>query len=281
MPLILSLQEGDPPEHYLRRVGPLRALYRSIFERADIVHAISSFLGEYAHRMGYAGTVRVIPNGVAVSHFGAAPDGAELAALRKKLSKRKGEVYLITVSRLVKKNAVDDCIRALAHLPSHFKLIVVGEGPLGQWLWHLAAKVGVLERVLFTGHLSHDELPLYLHLSDIFVRPSRSEGMGNVFIEAMAAGLPVIGTPVGGITDFLFDPDRTKLGKVTPTGLFCDVDDPASIARAAIRLVEDEALRERIVESGSAMVREKYDWDALARAMHERVLSVGTPRAER
>ena len=143
------------------------------------------------------------------------------------------------------------------------------------------AGVGVLERVLFTGHLSHDELPLYLHLSDIFVRPSRSEGMGNVFIEAMAAGLPVIGTPVGGITDFLFDPDRTKLGKVTPTGLFCDVDDPASIARAAIRLVEDEALRERIVESGSAMVREKYDWDALARAMHERVLSVGTPRAER
>jgi len=274
IPFILTLQEGDPPEHYKRRVGLLAPLYKKIFKQADVIQVISEFLAGYGREMGYEGEPVVIPNGVTVEHFAEKPPEKNIQKLRDKLSKRDGEVYLVTVSRLVKKNAVDDIIRSLTHLPPHIKLIVLGEGPLGKWLWHLAGKLGVLKRLLFRGHVSHEELPLYLYASDIFVRPSRSEGMGNVFIEAMAAGLPVVGTKVGGITDFLFDPEQTKMGKITPTGLFCNVDDPKSIAESVMRLIDDKKLRERIIANASAMVKEKYDWDTLAQKMYELVFSI-------
>lgn len=273
VPFLLTLQEGDPTEHYKKRVGVLMPLYKKIFTRADKVQAISTFLADFARSMGHIEPVKVVPNGADINHFAHTPSEKKIGVLLEKLSKKQKDVYLITVSRLVKKNAVDDCIRALSHLPEHVKLIVVGVGPDGAALWKLATNLGVEKRVLFTGHIPHEELPLYLHASDIFVRPSRSEGMGNVFIEAMAAGLPVIGTPVGGITDFLFDPDKTKLGKVTPTGLFCEVDSPKSIVSAIERLLKDTDVRDEIIHNASALAKEKYDWETIARTMWEEVLT--------
>lgn len=282
VPFILTLQEGDPPAHYIKRVGILEPLYRSIFRYADIVQAISTFLAQYAHRMGHEHDIEVIPNGVSVRDFARKPTTKEITAFTKRFSKGDDDVYLVTVSRLVKKNAVDDIIRALAHLPTHVKLLVIGDGPEGEALWKLAVELGVEKRVWFGGHIPHGELPLYLHSSDIFVRPSRSEGMGNAFIEAMAAGLPVIATPVGGIPDFLYDPDKKSpiavkkdttrhLGSVTPTGLFCKVNNPESIAAAVKRLLDDPKLRERLAENASGIVRTKYDWHAIAASMRQHV----------
>jgi glycosyltransferase involved in cell wall biosynthesis len=70
----------------------------------------------------------------------------------------------------------------------------------------------------FHGQKDKKEMIELLHKADVFIRPSRSEGLGNSFLEAMAAGLPIIGTEVGGIPDFLFDP---KTHKEKATGLFC------------------------------------------------------------
>jgi glycosyltransferase involved in cell wall biosynthesis len=156
------------------------------------------------------------------------------------------------------KNAVGDIIASLRYLPERVKLLIIGTGYLEQSLRKQAASYQLQHRVSFLGFIPHDALPEYLHAADIFCRPSLSEGFGNSFIEAMAAGLPVITTPVGGIVDFLRDKE---------TGLFCKVGDPKSIADAVLLLEEQPALREAIISSARRMVEQKYDWDIVAKQM--------------
>ncbi|KKT60603.1 MAG: Glycosyl transferase group 1 [Parcubacteria group bacterium GW2011_GWC1_44_26] len=87
----------------------------------------------------------------------------------------------------------------------------------------------------------------------------------------MAAGIPVIATPVGGIPDFLFDPDKNPDHE--PTGLFADINSPESIARQIKRLIDDPALRNRLFINGRTLVAEKYDWSLIAKAMKEKVFN--------
>ena len=117
---------------------------------------------------------------------------------------------------------------------------------------------------MFAGYVSHEELPAYLGISDIFVRPSIIEGMGNAFIEAFAAGTPVIGTSVGGIPDFLTEGE---------TGLFCKVQDPQSIADAVQWYLDDSELRSRVIENARKLAAEKYDWSLIARDMKEKIFA--------
>jgi glycosyltransferase involved in cell wall biosynthesis len=86
------------------------------------------------------------------------------------------------------------------------------------------------------------------------VRPSISEGLGTAFLEAMAAGLPIVGTNVGGIPDFLKD---------SQTGLFCTTESK-SIAEKINLLLKDNDLRNRISENARKLVSEKYQWDNIA-----------------
>jgi glycosyltransferase involved in cell wall biosynthesis len=88
--------------------------------------------------------------------------------------------------------------------------------------------------------------------------------MGSAFIEAFAAGIPVVATPVGGITDFLFDPARTP--GVEQTGVFCNVRDPESVASAVKRYLDDPALVATVIKNAKALVDDKYDWDMIASA---------------
>ncbi len=82
--------------------------------------------------------------------------------------------------------------------------------------------------------------------------------MGNAFIEAMAARLPVVATQVGGISDFLFDP--IKNAQKEPTGFAVEVKNPRLIAAAVSRYIEDSDLKYRIINNASQLVKEKYDW---------------------
>jgi glycosyltransferase involved in cell wall biosynthesis len=189
-----------------------------------------------------------------------------VAHIKGELEKKDDELFLVTTSRLVEKNGIADVISALTLLPENVRFIVCGEGPLLNELQQQAKDLGVRERVVFLGNMSREALPAYLHASDIFIRPSLSEGLGSSFLEAMAAGLPVIATPVGGIPDFLFDVDEYK---EKATGVFCEVQNPESIAFAVKRLIQDVGIRERIAQNGKKLVIEKYDWDMVARSMKE------------
>jgi len=264
---LLTLQEGDPLEHYAKRAGRLEWLHRKVFRRADAVQAISKFLADWAVKMGFAGTPEVIPNGVDIGRFTVRISDDEHRRIRSSFGFSSDDVVLVTVSRLSLKNGVDDIIRSLAHLPVNFKALIVGEGEDKEKLTTLAEQKGLKDRIMFAGHRGHDEVPGILQSSDIFVRPSLSEGLGNSFLEAMAAGLPVIGTPVGGIPDFLTDGE---------TGVFCKVRDPESIATTVRRIREEPGLKEKLVANGTSMVRERYGWDGIARRIGEMLSKLDT-----
>jgi glycosyltransferase involved in cell wall biosynthesis len=90
--------------------------------------------------------------------------------------------------------------------------------------------------------------------ADVFVRPSLSEGLGNSFLEAMALGLPIIGTKVGGIPDFLKDGE---------TGLFCQVNNPEDVARKIRMIKGDPILREKLIKNGQGLVKTFYSWETI------------------
>lgn len=271
IPYALALQEGDPFEHVFGRpfIRPFLPLLRAGFRNAIVIQTISTFLARWARTMSPDAIVEIVPNGVDVSHFSKEYPETAIDEVKDELGKEMGDVFLITTSRLVHKNAVDDVIRALPQLPQHVKFIVLGVGPDEGALKELAKEVGVVDRVQFFGQVGHDELPKYLKASDIFIRPSRSEGMGNSFVEAMAASLPVIATQEGGISDFLFDEKRNP--DTPTTGWAVDVDSPAQIAGAVKEIMENPSKVRAVTTTAKAMVIEKYDWDIVAKDMRGKV----------
>ena len=161
----------------------------------------------------------------------------------------------------MKKNGVDTLIKAFAEVCKKFpdaKLHVVGDGLLRRKLEELSGDLGIANNVKFFGALAYEKIPQYLAKADVFVRPSRSEGLGTAFLEAMAMGLPVVGTRVGGIPDFL-EHERT--------GLFTNVDDAEDLARQITRLFTDGALYEKLSRNGREVVQKTYTWETIARTM--------------
>ena len=194
---------------------------------------------------------------------------AIIAEVGDDLGKRMGDVFLITTSRLVRKNGIDVVIKALPLLPEHVRFIVVGVGPDDLALKRLARESGVAERVRFVGAVAHGDIPKYLHASDIFIRPSRSEGMGSSFVEAFAAGLPVIATQEGGIADFLFDEKRNP--EMPITGWAVDSESSEQVAQAVRDIMEHPEKVRAVTATARALAAEKYDWNIVARDMREKV----------
>ena len=257
---LLTLQEGDTLDYPEKRMGLAKifigGLFRKIFIKADYVQAISNYLADWARNMGAKAPIEVVPNGVSVEK-----------SIRSKVHKVKSQnnKIIITTSRLVYKNGIDTLIKAMAilcvqHRMSNIKLQILGGGQEEKKLKELAKELKVEDIVQFIGYVEPEKVYDYLAGADIFVRPSRTEGLGSSFLEAMGAGLPVIGAPVGGIPDFLNDGE---------TGLFCKVDDPKDLAEKIKKLMTDEKLAKHITENGRRLILEKYDWDDIARKMKE------------
>lgn len=160
---------------------------------------------------------------------------------------------IVTTSSLIPRNGLDTLVKACALLSSKldWQLTIAGDGPERQSLEILAHGLPVK----FLGRVPGAKIPQLLHTSNIFVRPSRFEGFGSSFIEAMAAGLPVIGTPVGGITDFLTD---------NQTGLLVPIDDAKALAAAITRLATNKRLWQKLSRAGKVLVRTRYSWDKVA-----------------
>lgn len=266
VPIFLTLQEGDSEEDIYRRMGFLKPLFQQVFKKARQVQAISHYLAKWAKTMGAEVPASVVPNGVDLSRF--KPRVKEASnELRSRLQLKPKDQVVITVSRLEPKNGVADLIQAMVYLSEEVKLFILGSGSLSKSLRQLAVELKISERVHFLGEVSQDALPSYLALAEVFCRPSLSEGLGIAFLEAMAMGVAIVATKVGGIPDFLEE---------GVTGLFCEVSNPESIAAAIKRLLDDSALRERIAANGRKLVREKYDWDLIAKEMNRLFLEFGT-----
>ena len=273
VPYVLTLQEGDPPGEIEKTVRPLWMLFSRAFRRAEVVQVISNFLGDWARLRGFAGPLEVIPNGVDLELFATERPAFEAEETRKQLNIKKSEIMLVTTSRLVRKNAIDECIRALSLLPNEYVFVVLGNGPEEAKLKELAREMQVNDRVRFLGYVGHVDMPQYLHSADIFIRPSRSEGMGNSFIEAFVAGIPVIATQEGGISDFLFDPVRNP--NHPATGFAVEKDSPEQIAQAVRNITnpENRQLVREIVKTAKTLASENYDWRSITLRMRTDVFA--------
>jgi len=266
---LLTLQEGDNLAEVERKMALGKRWFKNIFTGADYVQAISNYLAEWARKMGAKCPVEVVPNGANIKKLKIKNEKLKINELNNELKNELGigenEKVVITVSRLVKKNGVSDLIEAMKDVEG--KLIICGDGEEKKKLEVRSKKLGISDKVKFLGHIPPIQLPKYYAVADVFCRPSLSEGLGNVFLEAMAASVPVIATPVGGIPDFLED------GK---TGWFCEVKNPKSIAEKT-RWILDKKNKEQVekVKSNAReMVREKYDWEGVARKMERIFVSL-------
>lgn len=259
---LLTLQEGDPISYIKKKVFFVWPLFKMIFKRADYIQAISNYLADFGKEMGASCPLEVIPNGVDRKFFATEENflkkNYHRQSFRQDLGINHDDIVLITTSRLVVKNGISDIIDSLKNLPKNVKLLILGTGQLESELKDKADSINNFSdsnRVYMLGFVPQDNIPEYLWSSDIFIRPSISEGLGNSFLEAMASGIPVIATPVGGIVDFLRDGE---------TGLFCDVQNPNSIALKVEKLIKDKESRDFIVDSASKMVSERFDWDKIS-----------------
>lgn len=248
-PFLLTLQEGDNLNEVESKMAPLWWKFKNIFTSADYVQCISSYLAAWAQKMGVTAPVEVVPNGVDLPVF--------YCDQEKTCGGDSSTKTIFTASRLVKKNAVDVIIEALAILPDYFKLKIAGTGEEEDKLKTLIKKLGLGNRVEFLGNLNKEAVAKELSHADFFTRPSRSEGLGNSFLEAMAAGVPVVATPVGGIPDFLKDDE---------TGFLVPVDDPQALAEK-IKFITSPQNKEKVwavINAARALVKQTYNWDTLA-----------------
>ena len=256
-PIVLNLQEGRN-----FKTNPLKQFFfKRIVSSADYVTAISSHLKVVAQKYGAKKKpIKIIPNGVDMKNFSQEFSYGELTELSDKLGIKPDEKVIISVSRLAPKNGIGDLIQAMGILVNNwqglrYKLLLAGSGKLDQPFRELTHKLGIARDVVFAGDISHEELPKYLRIADVFVRPSLSEGLGNAFLEAMASGVAIVGTPVGGIPDFLIEGE---------TGFFCEVGNPQSIAEKIKLIFDDEKLSGQIIGKAYKLVKEKYNWTAIA-----------------
>ncbi len=268
---LLTLQEGDPPAYIEKKMRVFGSWFRDAFTQADCIQVISNFLGLWAKGMGYGGEPLLVPNAVDTAHFTQTYSKEVLQAVRDEFKVAATDTLLVTTSRLVPKNAVDDVIEALVHLPDSVKFIVFGTGPEEARLQALVAARGLTDRVQLRGQIGHAEMPKYLKACDIFIRPSRSEGMGNSFVEAMAAELPVIATQEGGIADFLFDAKRNPT--LPATGFAVDANSPQQIATVVTHIMNSPVEVQATVARAKAMAIATYDWDLIANQMDVKVFT--------
>ena len=254
---LLTLQEGDSLKKIWSRTWFMRPIYKKIYRRANEIQAISNYLATRARKFGFQKLVHVIPNGVDLTYFGTTTEEKK-RELRATLALATEDAVVITTSRLVYKNGIDTLIVAMKEVSA--KLLIIGSGKLETKLKLLTQELQLRDKVLFLGHVPHTELGGYLAISDVFVRPSRSEGLGSSFLEAMAIGIPVIGTRVGGIPDFLSD------GK---TGLFCEVNNPKDLADNITKILSNQELHHTLVQNGKTLVQERYMWDHISVQMKQ------------
>lgn len=246
-PFVLTLQEGNREWE----AGISQWWWRTVIRGADHITVISSFLENVARERGYNGTITLVPNGVDESF------------LDVKKNSTGEQLRIVSASRLVEKNGIDVLIAGCALLPKNISwhLTLAGDGKDSHNLKLQSKNLGIEDKVTFLGNVPYGDLPRLYQNMDVFVRPARSEGLGTAFLEAMAAGLMTVGTPVGGIVDFLKD------GK---TGFLIRQDDPQSIADVLTRVAHMTGHeRTQIAESARNLVQEKYQWETVATSMKD------------
>jgi len=247
--------------------GARRAL-RRIGRTNDVI----TFVSQYARRrissaLGPDAALEYLPPGVRVDTF--RPDAAARRLVRAKYGLADSPVVL-SVSRLVSRKGQDSLIRAVPQIVERVpqaKVLIVGDGPDGPRLRTMVDSLGLRQQVLFAGRIPWSELPAHYAAGDVFAMPCRTrgsgldvEGLGIVFLEAAASGLPVIAGRSGGA------PETVQSGH---TGTVVDGRDVGAVACAVTDLLDDRTRATQWGANGRDWVRRTWNWDRSAERLAE------------
>ena len=264
---IVALTHGH--EVWWARMPLFSAALRRIGAQADQM----TYLGEFTRgavanvllREDHSKLVH-LPPGVDLSRFTPAAKSLEL---QKKWG-IEDALVIVSIGRLVARKGSDQLIKAMPEVLKQFpksKLLLVGTGNYQKRLERLVRNLKVEDSVIFTGRVDHDLLPDYFRLGDIFAAPCRSrygglevEGLGIVYLEASACGVPVIAGKSGGAPDAVLD------GK---TGLLVNGRDHREVSAALIKLLSDQPLRQKMGADGRVWMEQLWSWEGIGARFEE------------
>ena len=244
--------------HHLQ-VRARKSIEQTVLKKSDQIVVLSEYTSKKLQRTyGLAPSkVNVVPGGVDLERFKPARDKA---SIRARLDLPEDKFILFTVRNLVPRMGLENLISALEIAQNGRKdllLVIGGEGPLEPLLKEQVRRYGVEELVRFAGYIPDEDLSSYYQMADLFILPTTElEGFGLVTVEALASGLPVLGTPVGGTKEIL-----TKLG----SDYLFDDSTHKSIAHGILNALndwaKDRALYENISQACRQITEQHYSWD--------------------
>ncbi|HPX36225.1 MAG TPA: glycosyltransferase family 4 protein [Mycobacterium sp.] len=239
-----------------------RSALRRIGDNTDVITYVSRYTrGRFASAFGPRASLEYLPSGVDTDRF--RPDPAARAVLRERY-RLGGRPTVVCVSRLVPRKGQDMLIKAWPQIRRRVTdaaLVIVGSGPYEQDLHRLAGDSGVRSDVVFTGAVPTAELPAHYAMADVFAMPCRTrgggldvEGLGIVFLEASAAGVPVVAGDSGGAPETVIDRE---------TGRVVDGRDVDELAEVISELLGDPEAAQRMGQAGRQWVARDWNWDTL------------------
>ena len=243
---------------YKRYPPPFCWIERWVLRQADHLIAGTDEIQEVLVRKGAAAPISVVPLGTSLQDFRPVDDPAVRSEVRG------GASFVVGyVGRLVAEKGLRTLLEAASLLPGHWRVVVIGQGPYQSALRELATRLGIQDRVSFLGCVGHRDLPKYMGAMDVLVLPSITtsrwkEQFGRVLIEAMACGVPVIGSSSGEIPRVIGD-----------AGLVFQEGDPKDLARCLNLLQAHPGLSTQLRQKGRERVAEHFTWEQVAaRTMH-------------
>jgi phosphatidyl-myo-inositol dimannoside synthase len=255
---IIALTHGH--EVWWSKVWPFTWAMKSIARNVDHL----TYLGEFTRRAisrtinssAQSAMVKIAP-GIDTEHF-APSDSSELKSQLGLTDKK----VIVSVGRLVHRKGQDTLIEAMPQILSKIPeahLLLIGEGPYRQYLEKRAKDLEIDSHITFIGRVMYSDLPKYICLGEVFVMPSRSrlaglevEGLGIVYLEASACGLPVIAGNSGGAPDAVID---------GVTGVVVDGKDQHVIATSIVNLLEDQEKAREMGRNGREWVINQWRWE--------------------
>ena len=235
-------------DYLLKTLGYIVFPIRTVLRKVDKVIAVSSVAAKFIGSFVSSSKISIIPNGVDTLKF--KPYGSRI--YRENFD---SDFVILYVGRLVHRKGVHLLVESMSYLKKEIpdaKLVIAGSGPLFYTIIEKIEANNLRDRVILLGKVSDEELPDLYRSADVFVLPSiYGESFGIVVLEAMASGLPVVASAVGGVKELI---------KNRENGLLLDNKTPPTIAGHLIELYQDCSLRRKLASKARETAVKKFDW---------------------
>ena len=251
---IIAMTHGH--EVWWAKIPPFSLALRWIGKHTNQLTYLGEFTGDAVSAVVPREKLIRIAPGIDLEHF--QPSKSQELRIKYGIGTRP---TIVSVGRLVHRKGQDRLVEALPMIKEHFPdvlLVFIGEGPHRKVLDQLAAKHGVSENILIIGRIDYSELPQYISLGDLFAMPCRSrlfglevEGLGIVYLEASACGLPVVAGDSGGAPDAVIEGE---------TGFVVNGNDRAAISARIIELLSDSEKSAAMGARGREWVNQEWNW---------------------